>query len=190
MNKTEQKRLRQEANRRKQLERQLANEHWNWKFKYPPARLLFQGPIINTSIHVSASHEEALKAAGHPVPDPVVCRFLIDTGASGCVVKHEIAERADLKLVNTSSPLRGIGQDDSGRTYYGRIVFARESTLAPGTIQTAWVECQIASANLQDATDFDGLIGRDVLAYFDLRYNGPTGELMLTYVGPRTDKPR
>jgi predicted aspartyl protease len=108
---------------------------------------------------------------------------LIDTGADGCVVKHEFAERAGLKLINDNFPLHGVGIDTTGKAYMGRILFGRQSRVVAGVMQWMFVDTQVVSGNL--ASDlFDGLIGRDVLQHFQLSYDGKTGVVRMKYHRP------
>jgi len=152
------------------------------EFDYDPAALAYQGPIINTDLTITDAHKDELVQAGQPVPPPVRCRFLIDTGADGSLVWHDFAIRAGLKLINDSSPLGGIGVDTTGRTYMGRIVFAVPSRTASGLMHSVAVDTQIAAATPHSpevAARIDGLIGRDVLQHCDLSYNGKTGKLIM-----------
>lgn len=174
-----------EAKRRskalEKLQRQAENEEPLFEFDFGPAVLARLGPIIDTELGIAQSHADALAAAGQPIPAKVRCRWLIDTGADLCVVKHEIAEAAGLKLINASSPLHGMGVDTSGRMYMGRIWLATPSRCSPGLTHNIFVDTIIASGELK--TDrIDGLIGRNVLGAFELRYNGKTGTLKMRYL--------
>lgn len=176
---------RSERRRKLHLEKKLAKEPFVMRFQFDPAALRFLGPVIHTDVWIADSHARALKGANQELPKPVLCRFLIDSGAYSTIVKHEIAERAALKLINTSSPLRGVGEDHTGRTYFGRFLFSVSSQVAPGTKHIVAVETEITSATLPHAQFFDGLIGRGVLNFFDLRYNGVNGEITMRYLGKR-----
>jgi len=139
--------------------------------------------VIITSLGISAAHREALEKAGQDIPDPVQCRFLLDTGADTTIVKHEVAEQAGLKLINDNVPLHGIGVDTTGRTYMGRIIFGYQSKVVPSVTHTVYVETQVASGTLNLPT-IDGVIGRDVLTHFQLIYDGQTGQVRMRYHRP------
>jgi hypothetical protein len=147
-----------------------------------PLELTFGGPIINTDITITDQHQAALAVAGLAVPEAVRCRFLLDTGADGCVVKHEIAERAGLKLINPSTPLHGVGIDTTGRTYFGRILFHCPSRIDPGVSHTFSVDVEIQSAKLE-ADHLNGLIGRTVLQHFETIYDGMKGKVIMKITG-------
>lgn len=163
------------------LLRELGKEVPTLIFEYGASGLAFHGPLIDTTITITDQHKEALAKSGLIIPEPVRARFLIDTGADGCVVKHEIAEKAGLKLINPSSPLHGVGVDTTGKTYFGRIVFGCESRRFPGNFHHYAVDVEIQSGNLN--TDrIDGLIGRNVLGHFETIYNGMTGRVTMRII--------
>jgi Aspartyl protease len=163
--------------------RQLAREEIVLEFKYAPGALGYHGPIINTGLTINAAHREALMQAGQTIPPPVTCRFLIDTGSDGCVVKHEFAVRAGLKLINDNYPLRGVGIDTTGKAYMGRILFGQPSRIIAGAMHSMFVDTQVVSGNLEGDL-FDGLIGRDVLSHFQLSYDGKTGIVRMKWHRP------
>lgn len=141
--------------------------------------------MIETNLGISGAHREALEKAGQPIPDPVRCRFLVDTGADTTLVKHEFADRAGLKLIQDNVPLHGIGVDTSGRIYIGRIIFGAHSKVVAGATHNFWVEAPIASSTLRLPADtIDGVIGRDVLSHFNLNYDGQTGQIRMRYHRP------
>lgn len=158
------------------------------EFDYLPAVLSYQGPIIKADLTITPSHRDALVAAGQPIPAPVNCRFLIDTGADGTVVKHEFAERAGLKLINDSMALKGVGIDTTGRAYMGRIMFRQPSRVLANAVHSMYVDTQVMSATLQGNV-IDGLIGRDVLQHFQLSYDGKTGKVRMRYYRPEAATP-
>lgn len=160
--------------------KKLSREPIVLQFDFHPASLLYQGPIITTAVTITNDHRDALIAAGQPVPAPVTCRFLIDTGADGCVVKHEIAAKAGMKLINANTPLHGVGVDSSGKTYIGRVLFGAPSRLLAGAQHQVHVDTQVMSGNLGSPL-IDGVIGRDVLRHFVLTYDGKTGRVTMRY---------
>lgn len=175
-------RSRRERAAREKLQRKLDREPLVLQFDYAPEVLQAFGPIINTDLTITPAHRDALAQAGHPIPAAVTCRFLIDTGADGTLVKHEFAERAGLKLINASAPFHGIGVDTTGKVYIGRIVFGLRSKISDAVHQI-FIDTEIGGASL--ATDrIDGLIGRDVLRHFALSCDGHTGQIRMKYYRP------
>lgn len=166
------------------MERKLQTEIPKLEFRWNRDALVVGGPVITTAIGVAGAHAQALVDAGQPVPDPIPCRFLVDTGAGGCVVKHEIADAAGLKLIATNVPLHGIGVDTSGRVYMGRVWFGVASKRVRGMVHQIFVETRISSGTLSASNTIDGVIGRDVLRYFEVIYNGVSGTMTLRYFRP------
>jgi hypothetical protein len=78
------------------------------EFDFGPG-LSFHGPIINTTLTITEEHREALNRAGLPVPAPVICRFLIDTGADVMRCKASVRARRwfEANQCERSSPWRG-----------------------------------------------------------------------------------
>ena len=171
--------------RQKQLQKKLDKETKRLRFSQPPEILRLAGPIIETDLGIAQKHIDLLRAASRPIPPKVRCRFLIDTGASCTLVKHDIAARAGLKMISAHAPVRGIGVDTSGKIFMGRIWFGLRSNVEPTVVHQMMVDTMIQSGNLAAGDHIDGLIGRDVLSYFHLGYDGSTGEFVLTWKGPR-----
>ena len=164
--------------------RKLNRETIVLEFAFGPGALKYHGPIITTSLTITQAHRDALAAAGAPIPAPVSCRFLLDTGADGCVVKHDVAVQAGLKLINANAPLHGVGVDTTGKAYMGRVLFGVTSRVVAGAQHQLYVDTQVMSGDLK-TTLFDGLIGRDVLQHFTLTYDGKTGRVTMRYHRPQ-----
>ena len=178
VNRKERRRKEQES---KRIEKKLKSENPKMLFEYQVNQLQGLGPIINTYITITDSHKALLEQSGLPIPEPVKCRFLIDTGAHKSLVKHEVAEQAMIKLISTDNPIQGVGVDATGKSYIGRILFICESKKVRGAKHNIFVDTEISSGTLNNSQLIDGLIGRDVLRYFELKYNGKTGGVTLIY---------
>lgn len=176
--------IRRERAAQGKAQRKLDREDIVLQFDFQAGALRYHGPIITTSLTITEEHRNALAAAGAPIPSPVSCRFLLDTGADGCVVKHEIAVQAGLKLINANAQLHGVGVDTTGKVYIGRVLFGVASRVVDGAAHHIHVDTQVMSGDLHSAL-FDGLIGRDVLQYFALTYDGKTGRVTMKYHRPK-----
>jgi hypothetical protein len=152
------------------------------EFRFEPPVLQGMGPVIETYVRITQEHADLLNQEGQPIPQPVRCRLLLDTGANRSMVKHEIAEQAGLKLISSGHPIHGVGVDTTGKVYMGRISFICASKVDSRVTHNIWVDTLIMSGSLHDSKIIDGLIGRDVLSYFDFRYNGRTGDFTLQYL--------
>jgi hypothetical protein len=174
---------RRQRKAQEKLKRKAEQEDLVLEFNFSPGGLLYHGPIIETDIGITQAHEEALTRAMLPLPNRVRCRLLVDTGADTCMIKHEFAERAGLKLIMANAPIHGVGVDTSGKIYMGRILFGINSKAAPGIMHQIAIDTQIMSGTLP-SDKLDGLIGRDVLSHFDMRYYGREGRLTMKYLRP------
>lgn len=172
---------RKKEKERKRIEKKLDTENPKMTFNYKTNQLAGFGPIINTYITITDSYKEVLKNSGLRIPEPVRCRFLIDTGAHKSLVKHDIAEKAQIKLINIHNSITGVGVDATGKSYIGRILFVCDSVKVPGAKHNIHVDTEISSGTLNNNKIIDGLIGRDVLHYFELTYNGKNGKVTLVY---------
>lgn len=166
---------------RKRIKKKLDAENPQMTFSYNTNQLAGFGPIINTYITITDSYKQVLEKAGLQIPKPVRCRFLIDTGAHKSLVKHEIAEKSQIKLISTHNSIKGVGVDATGKSYIGRILFVCDSKKVPGAKHNISVDTEITSGTLNNTQIIDGLIGRDVLHHFELIYNGKTGKVVLAY---------
>jgi predicted aspartyl protease len=138
------------------------------------------GAVVSASFMVTAPHRDALRRAGKQVPEPMVVRCLIDTGARGTCLDRSVIQSLGIPpsgtvLVHTSStgpiPVRcnqfavavGIVMDND-RVHYpvkGGIVLVTEMDLSHHNIQ--------------------GLIGRDVLDQGIFVYDGVHRTLTLAF---------
>jgi len=54
------------------------------------------GPVVDMRVWIGTPVEEALKKSGDSLPDPVLVKGMIDTGATGTVIQPEIAKKLRL----------------------------------------------------------------------------------------------
>jgi hypothetical protein len=126
-----------------------------------------EGAVISLQIGLSAPRIAALQKTNAPVPQAVVLRCLIDTGASGTCV--DAAALAPLGLTPTGTTL--ISTPSTGQTphqcltYDVGIMFAHQDGYRLfGTIAVVATDFSVQS--------IDGLLGRDVLGSCLLVYDG------------------
>lgn len=144
--------------------------------KMVPARhgLRIRGPSLEVHIGVHQHLARSLGDRGKPVPDPVSCTALIDTGATSTTIDLSIANRLQLTSLGDVTA-RGIGGLSHG-------------FLAACCINIKGLLVNIARAHVQDFSDetdsITALIGRDVLQHFALIYNGIEGWIELQLPPP------
>ena len=114
--------------------------------------------------------EEALKKAGEPVPAPVQLAALIDTGATGSVVRQGVAAQLGLRPVGVIAINTASSTDVRCYQYAMRLLFPNNVT----------VEATVIEAPLL-GQDIQVLIGRDVLAHGVLVYIGYSNLFSLSF---------
>jgi hypothetical protein len=132
------------------------------------------------SVFVAVRKDEAdqLKAAGLPVPDPVVGRFLIDTGASHTNMDDEIAAKLKIKpvdFVSVHTPSTN-GVPVQVPVYAVDLIMPGRPGKPMHIVRSAFVSCSHFKSQ-----GIDGLIGRDVLSEIVLIYDGPGQTCTLSY---------
>ena len=153
------------------------------QIQFDPRGLFAYGPILTVLIALPTAAEEALKAKGLPIPPPVPCKLLLDTGATRSYITPEIADKVGLPVIDDAAEIIGAGAVTSGKKHFGKIVFNFPSNIGgQQVVQQVWVETEITSGTLPKAHHIDGLIGRDVLSHFEIVYNGKTGLLNMTFL--------
>ena len=134
-------------------------------------------PLLKAFVGLSVPRQQALKAAGQPVPSIVSVTFLIDTGASGtCVDPNSVST---LGLVPTGAaqiqtPSTN-GMPHSCNTYDISLIIPSPMGMPFLVNALPVVESVLKPQGI------DGLMGRDVLSMCTLYYNGPEGSYTLAY---------
>jgi hypothetical protein len=137
------------------------------------------GPVIDLGIWVGRAAAHGLIARGQAIPPSQTIRALIDTGADRTAIHpHALAPIA-------SPPSGTIRIRRPGSATTSRRVNLHDVRLAFGGVSTpqarsAWVEIEAAAVFPADPNVL-ALIGRDMLAHCQFRYDGLKGELILTY---------
>ena len=134
-----------------------------------------QGPIVDLIVAVSTPRHDALVAANQPIPTPIPCRFLVDTGASHSLVDHSVI--ASLGLSPTGYAM---AHTPSTQGVPMQVPQYDVSLHIPhSAITRSFHAVQIGASGLK-VQGFDGLMGRDILAECLLIYSGPEQTFMLS----------
>jgi hypothetical protein len=138
----------------------------------PPPGSAGGGPLLDVVIAVTDSREQALKLAGETVPNPVVARVLVDTGAS-----HTMIEESVLKPL-ALTPTGSIGchtPTTAGKPKQMSLYDVKLTIPAPrGSRIFAAMPISAGDGSLIPQ-GIHGLLGRDVLKDCVLVYNGELG---------------
>ena len=127
---------------------------------------------VEIHIHPVLAQHLQKQEPPQPLPTPVVGRALLDTGATFTAIDRAAASQLNLVPVDTIQSGTADGQRTCPR-YPARLVF-------PGT--------SIPGINLPRAVGVDltgqgfiALLGRDFLSRFVMIYNGPVGQIILSF---------
>ena len=153
------------------------------QIQFDPRGLFAYGPILTVLIGLPTAVEEDFKAKEKPIPAPVPCKLLLDTGATRSYITPEIADKVGLPVIDDAAEIIGAGAVTAGKKHFGKIIFNFPTNIGgQQVVQQVWVETEITSGKLPKAHHIDGLIGRDVLSHFEFNYNGKTGLLKMTFL--------
>jgi hypothetical protein len=134
------------------------------------------GPIIDLSVAVGLSWQGRLAARGSVAPAPVSVRALIDTGSDPSVVHPQVLQQLGVQATG-SIRIRQPGTGSAFRLAGVSDVRLSIGGLSPGTL---WISMPVVSVALSTPTVL-ALIGRDVLERCTLFYNGPRGDVTLSF---------
>jgi len=148
--------------------------HWN---KDQGHLLADTGPLIQVVIGMPPALEEFCLKKGIPVPAPESGYALIDTGASATSVHEPILEQLSILPIDSIPSVTPSGQGRSF-VYPARVSF-------PSLLVNDMRMDRVLGAELNWQTS-DGktiimLLGRDLLKFFLMVYNGPSSDVTLAY---------
>lgn len=147
--------------------------------------LLAFGAIIPVKISVTESALLAGSVQGKEYPLPVECKMIIDTGSNVSYIQPEIALSAGLRLMDKGREITLIDQNKGySDIYYGDVIIEFEKVKGSKRHEFWFlVSSMLYTAKMPQPKKYQGLIGRDILKYFELKINGSTGLLSLKYKG-------
>lgn len=128
------------------------------------------GPVLDLTVTVPESVEEALLAAGKPVPPPITVSMMIDTGASGSAIEPDVTAHLGL------NPIDIVDLATPGNDVVTCEVFPLRLHMPGGAVASATaIGAQFKGQGIQ------GLIGRDLLRFGVLIYIGPENQFTLSF---------
>jgi predicted aspartyl protease len=139
--------------------------------------LTASGPLISVEISIPAALKVYLSEKGLPVPAPQSGFALIDTGAFATAVDQSVFDAlgiAPIDKIQTSTP-HGAAESP---VYPATVTF-------PGLALTEMPMERVIGCNLKwktaEGKEILMLLGRDLLQYFLLVYNGKSADIFLAY---------
>ena len=126
--------------------------------------------IIKVEIGIDLATADALRALAQPIPNPIACQALIDTGSSILAIDQSIAQSLNLtrRGVNIAHTANGSRQCN---LYAVALSFPATNLKSYNVIQASEVDLS--------AQPFKCLIGRDVLSKWHVHYNGESGAVSI-----------
>lgn len=151
----------------------------------PDTDLLAYGIIVPAIIEMPRPARLRASYEGTPVPHPINCDVLIDTGSNVSHISPEIARDAHLKLIERGAEIEVVdGQKVRCDKYVGEIMLRLKTIRSGQPYESRFpIFTEFHASKAAKPNKYQGLIGRDVMRYFDLRVNGRTGEIALRFTG-------
>ena len=128
------------------------------------------GPVVDMRVWIGTPVEEVLKKSGDSLPDPVLIKGMIDTGATGTVIQPEIAKKLRLQPVGVVTISTPSSENVPCYQYIVRLIFPSNVI-----VEAIAVEAPLKGQHIQC------LIGRDVLAHGVLVYTGYINQFSLSF---------
>ena len=120
------------------------------------------GPVVDIYFSVPSQLEKILKEQNKSIPEPVLCKALIDTGASHCVVQTDIPKKLRLNPIGQGT------MSTSSHQSVPCYIYLLKMTIKPNNLV---YEGRFTSADL-GGQKIDCLIGRDALSQSHFTYIG------------------
>lgn len=120
------------------------------------------GPVLEVHFSIPNILESQYRKSGKPIPEPIIVKALIDTGASSCVIQSDIPQKLGLQPVGATKINTPSCQDSECYQYFMRMILPQQGLFYEGVFTAAPLSGQ----------NINSLIGRDVLKQGILIYIG------------------
>ena len=148
------------------------------------------GPLVAGAVGIHSAMLDHLDRLGRPVPESVLGRFLVDTGATSTCIGENTAAELGILPVGTSKT-RGAGGVHENKLYPVQIVIPVKH--GAGTKPMLLDEVVMGIPDLHKLLDevvprsddddarykVIGLLGRDFLQHTVMKYDGPGGRVLI-----------
>lgn len=151
---------------------------WTWEGPTAsPAELKQTGPLLRAAFVVSDEEAAAYAERGEREPEPIPStRLVVDTGSFYTLLDERIPQRLGV-MPSGFEPIAGVSGSVDLRPVY-RLGLYLDMVDESG--QHRHIRWSTDFVGMRPRADYDGLIGRDFLAYFTMVYDGPRGLFRLT----------
>lgn len=148
--------------------------HWSKEHGYT---LTGSGPLVSVEISIPVALREHLSEKGLPIPAPQSGFALIDTGASSTAVDQTIFDALQVAPINKIKTHTPHGEAESP-LYPASVTFP---TLAVTNMpMETLIGCNL-KWQTAEGKEIIMLLGRDLLQYFLMVYNGKSADVFLAY---------
>ncbi|MBU0760927.1 MAG: hypothetical protein KJ600_05225 [Nanoarchaeota archaeon] len=128
------------------------------------------GPLVEVLFLISSELEERYRKEKKEIPEPVVVKALIDTGASMCLIQEDIPKKLGLEPVGTTKICTPSSKDHACYQYFMRMAIPSHNLTYHGVFIASPLQGQ----------EIDCLIGRDLLKDGILIYLGNANQFTLS----------
>jgi hypothetical protein len=136
-----------------------------FKFPWNPFDPGDPGPCIKFAVTRFIDDIEDGKSIGLEYPDPPVPKALIDTGSPFTIISKVLAKNCNLILTDPTFPIRTMNGDCDCEVFCGSVSF-------PGSGLPPIAAMRILARDFYKEPSYAGIIGRDVLKRWDIRFDG------------------
>lgn len=148
--------------------------HWSKDHGYT---LTASGPLLSVEISIPAALKEHLAKNGLAIPPPQSGFALVDTGAFATAVDQSIFDALGIAPIDHAKTSTPHGEAESP-VYPASLTF-------PGLALTEHPMERVIGCNLKwqtvEGKEIIMLLGRDLLQYFLMVYNGKSSDVFLAY---------
>jgi hypothetical protein len=130
-----------------------------------------EGIVLDVAIELDNLTSAALRAQNQPIPTPLNCKALVDTGASGLALDATIIQRLGLVRKGVLPNLTAAGPR-AANVYFVGLSF-------PGSELKSYPLLRAMDCNLT-GQPFRCLIGRETMRNWHLHYNGESGAVSIS----------
>ncbi len=128
------------------------------------------GPVVEVKLAIGKVLEDILQKNNQNIPTPITAMALIDTGASGTVVREDIPKKLNLNPIGTTLITTPSSQNVKCFEYLMRLLFQNNVVM-----ETTVIAAPLQGQNIQC------LIGRDVLRNGVFIYTGYVNSFTLSF---------
>lgn len=148
--------------------------HWH---KDHGKTLTETGPLVAVEISIPAALKEHLAANALPIPAPQSGYALVDTGASHTAVHEDILIALGVQHID-EMPTGSPHGEAKSKIYPATVTFPGMNVKEMPMERV--IGCKLAWKT-KDDKEIIMLLGRDLLQYFLMVYNGPASDVTLCY---------